>query len=422
MKTTQLFTFIIGTAIVLASCKKEGCTDQSAANYDPNAENDDGSCVYDGTGGGNDGGGDGSGNTDELQNLAGNSGSPVTISDVYSDNSVYDYYIDGTWEINAAATIEPGVRILMKSGAQVEVNENGSLTAIGTGANKIAFIGEQAVPGYWDVIRFDRTNNPNNELTYVEVKHAGGEDYYKENAAVFVEGKARLKMNNTRIENSERRGLKVRSIDGILTEFSNNTITDCGSHSIYLHNLGQLENFAGNNNLTTGNTYNVIQVDGGKVNDPVDIPFVNSKILIEDEAEINADVTIAAGNYFEMGSAASIEINSNGSLAMNGTASDRITITGAQEVKGYWECIRFDDSNNPSNEMQYVDISYGGGDDYYLRDAMIFVRSSGYLQMGNSSVTFSERDGVKVKSTDGTFINDGNNTFSNNDGQDVNLP
>ncbi|GEM_PF-1933871 len=421
MKTTQLFTFIIGTAIVLASCKKEGCTDQSATNYDPNAENDDGSCVYDGSGGNNDGG-DGDDNTDNLQNLAGNESSPLTISDVHSDNSVYDYYIDGTWEINAAVTIEPGVRILMKSGAQVEVNENGSLTAIGTGANKIAFIGEQAVPGYWNYIRFDASNNPNNELTYVEVKHAGGDDYYLSNAAVFVRGKSRLKMNNTLIQNSARRGLKVNAADGLLTEFSNNTISDCESHSIYLHNLGHLANFAGNNNLSTGNTYNKIQVGGNPVGSPVDIPNVNSTILLEETSDINADVTIAAGNYFEMGSGAKIEVNSNGSLAMIGNASNPITITGKQEVKGYWKCIRFDDSNNPSNEMQYVDVSYGGGEDYYLENAMIFVRSSGYLTMGNSSVTYSERDGVKVNSTDGTFNDEGTNTFSNNDGQDVNLP
>lgn len=422
MKTTQLFTLIIGSAMVLAACKKEGCTDQSADNYDPNAENDDGSCVYDGTGGGDGDGDGGGGNTDELQNLAGDSNSPITISDVYSDNSVYDYYIDGTWDINAAVTIEPGVRIMMKSGARVEVNENGSLSAIGTGANKIAFIGEQSVEGYWDVIRFDESNNPSNELTHVEIKYGGGDDFYLRNASVFVRGKARLKMNNTAIENSERFGLKVSSIDGYLGEFNNNTIKDCSSNPILINNMGQLENFAGNNSLSTGNTYNKIYVDGGDVNSPVDIPNVNSTILLTSISNINAAVTVAPGNYFEMGSGAQIEVNSGGSLAMIGTASEHITITGAQEVKGYWKCIRFDDSNNPDNEMQYVDISYGGGDDFYLRNASVYIYQSGYLRMGNSSVTNSERDGVKVYSTDGTFDDDGNNTYSNNNGDNVNLP
>lgn len=46
MKTKNLFILLIG-AVVLSSCsKKEGCTDPSAENYDPNAEKDNGTCVY----------------------------------------------------------------------------------------------------------------------------------------------------------------------------------------------------------------------------------------------------------------------------------------------------------------------------------------------------------------------------------------
>lgn len=416
MKTIKYLTLIALAGMITFSCKKEGCTDQSASNYDANAENDDGSCVYDDPNGG------GNNNSDDLQNLAGNVSSPETIVDIASDNSLFDYYIDGTWEINAAVTIEPGVRIMMKSGSEIEVNENGSLTAIGTPTNKIAFIGEQNVQGYWDVIRFDASNNPNNELTYVVVKYAGGDDYYQRNAGVFVRGNARLKMNNTTIEECDRYGLKVNDAEGYLGEFNSNSITGSGWNPIYLHNLEQLANFSGNNGLSTNNTYNSVKVDGGNVDDPVDIPFVNAPLFMEGTTDINAAVTVAAGNYFEMGSGAQIEVNTNGSLSMIGTSSDHITVTGAQQVKGYWNCIRFDDSNNPSNEMQYVDVSYGGGDDYYLLDASVFIKAGGYLRMGNSSVTYSERDGVKVEDPNGTFVDDGNNSFSNNDGQDVNLP
>lgn len=48
MKTKNLFLLIVllGT-IVFSSCsKKEGCTDPSAENYDPNAEKDNGTCIY----------------------------------------------------------------------------------------------------------------------------------------------------------------------------------------------------------------------------------------------------------------------------------------------------------------------------------------------------------------------------------------
>lgn len=36
---------IAGLALLLSSCKKEGCTDENATNYDINAEVDDGSCI-----------------------------------------------------------------------------------------------------------------------------------------------------------------------------------------------------------------------------------------------------------------------------------------------------------------------------------------------------------------------------------------
>lgn len=37
---------LVGLAISFASCNKDGCIDPTALNYDPNAESDDGSCVY----------------------------------------------------------------------------------------------------------------------------------------------------------------------------------------------------------------------------------------------------------------------------------------------------------------------------------------------------------------------------------------
>lgn len=48
MKTKNLFILIVlFGAIIFSSCsKKEGCTDPSAENYDPNAEKDNGTCVY----------------------------------------------------------------------------------------------------------------------------------------------------------------------------------------------------------------------------------------------------------------------------------------------------------------------------------------------------------------------------------------
>ncbi len=47
MKKTLLFTALISLFIITtSSCKKKGCTDPTAINYNENAKKDDGSCTY----------------------------------------------------------------------------------------------------------------------------------------------------------------------------------------------------------------------------------------------------------------------------------------------------------------------------------------------------------------------------------------
>ena len=40
----SLIAFVL--ALVIAGCQREGCTDSKATNYDPDAKNDNGTCVY----------------------------------------------------------------------------------------------------------------------------------------------------------------------------------------------------------------------------------------------------------------------------------------------------------------------------------------------------------------------------------------
>lgn len=44
MKRIDLF--LLGMVLLASGCNKDGCIDPTALNYDPNAENDDGTCVY----------------------------------------------------------------------------------------------------------------------------------------------------------------------------------------------------------------------------------------------------------------------------------------------------------------------------------------------------------------------------------------
>ena len=45
-KAILLFVLVFGVAIVINSCKSEGCMDSIALNYDDEAGKEDGSCIY----------------------------------------------------------------------------------------------------------------------------------------------------------------------------------------------------------------------------------------------------------------------------------------------------------------------------------------------------------------------------------------
>ncbi|MBK7129038.1 MAG: hypothetical protein IPM74_03530 [Crocinitomicaceae bacterium] len=46
MKTSILVLSALFLQLTIISCKKEGCTDSTATNYNSDAKKDDGSCIY----------------------------------------------------------------------------------------------------------------------------------------------------------------------------------------------------------------------------------------------------------------------------------------------------------------------------------------------------------------------------------------
>lgn len=76
--------------------------------------------------------------------------------------------------LDAALTLSPGSSFVAVSGAEIRVDQEGLLNAVGTASAPIRFFGAQATPGYWDGINILFSNSPQNVLDHVVISDAGG--------------------------------------------------------------------------------------------------------------------------------------------------------------------------------------------------------------------------------------------------------
>jgi hypothetical protein len=119
----------------------------------------------------------------------------------------------GQTSITAALTLVPGVTVLFRADGSWSV-VSGSLTAIGTAASRIRFLGEQPTPGYWRGLTFS-TGSAANELTYTEVAH-GGASAGNRSANIDVSAGATLRLTNSNVHDGSGWGLFVE-VSGAVT-------------------------------------------------------------------------------------------------------------------------------------------------------------------------------------------------------------
>lgn len=343
--------------------------------------------------------------------LSGAVDSPMVLEDHLDIG--YDYYVTGKWSLNADVTVMPGVSIMMKSASSIRVNTEGSFNAVGAEVKPIIIEGENNTKGAWGEIEFDNSNNPKNVLDYVLLSDGGGESYSQ--AMIDIGGNSQVKITNCVIENSGEYGIQLINDYSVLKEFSNNIITDCESYPVYVY-VNHLHVIDETNVFYDNSDFNYVMVESGNIDQNVTWKKLSAPVLFSGPYNvISADVTVAPGAGFIMGDGAHLTVEPEGSLNMTGTVSERITFTSKVESPGYHHGIKYDNSNNPLNKMQYVDISYGGGG---YGESNLDIRGSSRVTIGNSSFNHSSNYGIYV-SRDATLTDDGGNTFTGNALDDI---
>ena len=312
-----------------------------------------------------------------------------------------DYRIDdfNLVTFSADVTIEPGVTIAMGEGSGIDVEVGGSLSAVGTAALPIRFIGENDVAGHWNNIEIE-SNNSANELTFVEIANGGGNTF----GAVYLTG--RVRMTNSTVTHSGDYGLESTSA-GQLPGFANNTFSDNELASMFIpaQLLGSLD--AASHYAGTGD--GVVEVFSGPgVSGTQTWPAIDAPIRLQDFAfiDIQGNVTIQPGARFVMGESSSIQVSTGGSLSAVGTAADTIAFIGANNVQGHWNNFEFD-SNNSANRLSYVEIAHGGGNNF----GAVYVE--GTVRIDHTLIRDSGDFGIDVTSS-GLLPQFSENRFRNN--------
>ena len=146
-KNTKVKTMMIaalGLTLVtgMTSCKKEGCMDSNATNYNADAKKDDGSCAYASTG-----------FEDKL-----NSGSQTTLNADITKNVTLpgkDYVLSGGIHVKAGVTLTIPAGATFKSDpnesiAYLLIEQGAKIIAVGTETSPIVFTSGAATPARGD--------------------------------------------------------------------------------------------------------------------------------------------------------------------------------------------------------------------------------------------------------------------------------
>lgn len=169
------------------------------------------------------------------------SGNVVNVVDVIGDGVNADatwqaldvpYRMSGKTSVNSEVTIDPGANFAFKLNASLVFEGGSTVKAVGTAADPITFTGTDTIPGWWQGILLNNTNDPNNIMDHVIIEYGGGSAFdgstQPANLTVGrIYNPSRLTLKNSTLRYSEGYGLFVHSNSTINADVCTvNTIED----------------------------------------------------------------------------------------------------------------------------------------------------------------------------------------------------
>lgn len=323
----------------------------------------------------------------------------TVLTDRIANPDFPDYIVTKSIAVTHELTINPGVVIAFERDTRLDINDGGGLIiAKGTAEKRIRFIGAEKTKGYWAGIMVYSGSNAN-VFEYIDVMHTGSRSLIsatKAGMALFGGGKAQIALKNSLFSENDGYGLLVQD-GGILREFAANTFTKHTEAGILLDptNVQKLDAAS----VFTGqNGRNVVEIRGYYLREGNDVTWGGFKDktpyrLVGDFA-VEVGLTLSPGVTVESDRDVMIMINSKGYLIAKGTATEKVTFTGADRTSASWKGLMIY-SNNSRNVIENAEISNGGSQTIISgKKANLALFGNGNLSIKNTTITKSGGYGI----------------------------
>jgi parallel beta-helix repeat protein len=260
-------------------------------------------------------------------------------------------------------TLSPGVVLKFANDVSFSINDNATLIARGTAALPILFTSERSgpQPGDWGYLRIGKCDA--SVLEYCVFEYGSNSTSWG-----MVTTSCEMTINNCTFRNSKYTGLWLYGTPGFV-EFSNNTFVNCANSDVDQHpmradHLVELRNMGSGNTFTNTVPNKGILVMSSTLQRNMTLKKTNVPYYFQGGTNINSStgaiLTIDPGVQIKMMQQARIDVGDNGKIVAQGTAADRIKITGLLDQKGYWDYITFHSGVQEGNILEYCDIINGG--------------------------------------------------------------
>jgi hypothetical protein len=304
--------------------------------------------------------------------------------------------------IDTDVAIEPGTHLIFEDRHDAGIRVRaGSLRAVGRADARIRLTGARPEPGSWNGLWIESAAD--NELTWVEVAHAGRGDA----SNLLLSHSGRVTITHSVFRDGSDWGINVTGSGASLPGFHANEILGNARSGIRL--FAQHMRYIDGETTLTGNGMDVIEVRPGTLTGEGHVwRQTRAPFYLVNGLSVSADLVVEPGfRLLAADGAQTIRVRTDGSIRAVGTPTGMIRFTAENEQAGAWSALWIE--SDAANELRYVEVAHGGRGSFHN----IHLGSGAALTVTNSIIRNSAQWGIYVASVTSS-LTQSQNTFSGN--------